>query len=288
MIPDGTSPWERYMAATPPVDPIAFHAFELTGWEQAANPYAEYWGKLTGQSAGPLLDAIGVGPGVHMLDVATGPGFVARIAARRGAHVTALDFSSAMVALARQGTNALHVVAADAEALPFGDATFEAVAMNYGMLHLARPEQAMREAFRVLQSGGRFGFTVWAPPDEAVTFGIVLGAIQRLGDPNVAVPPGPPFFRYSDPSTSRQELEAAGFARPELRQVPQTWRLDNAAAAFDAMYQGTARTAGLLRRQTAEELQAIRAAIIDQLESFSVDGGIELPMPAVLAFATKP
>src|SRR5205809_6238429 len=48
----------------------------------------------------------------------------------------------------------------DAEALPFPEASFDAVVMNFGMLHLAHPERAVAEAFRVLSAGGRFAFTV--------------------------------------------------------------------------------------------------------------------------------
>ena len=46
------------------------------------------------------------------------------------------------------------------------------------MLHLARPERAMTHAVRVLKPGGCFAFTVWAEPEEAVGFGIILKAVQ--------------------------------------------------------------------------------------------------------------
>src|ERR671933_523234 len=54
-----------------------FRDFEHAGWEGAAAAYAEYWGPLTRQAVEPLLDAVGAGPGVRLLDVATGPGYVA-------------------------------------------------------------------------------------------------------------------------------------------------------------------------------------------------------------------
>ena len=80
----------------------AFHDFEQTGWERAAEFYGDAFGALTVQAAEALLDAVGTGPGTRLLDVATGPGFVAAAAAARGAEVTGLDFAGAMVREARR------------------------------------------------------------------------------------------------------------------------------------------------------------------------------------------
>ncbi|HEY7141552.1 MAG TPA: methyltransferase domain-containing protein, partial [Methylomirabilota bacterium] len=147
---------------SPIADPSAFHAFERAGWERVPRAYQDAWGRLTTQAAGPLLDAARVGPGVRALDVATGPGHVAAVAARRGASVVAVDFSEAMLAEARRHHPGIDFRSGDAEALPFPDASFDAVVMSFGLLHLARPDQALAEAYRVLRRGGRVAFTVWA------------------------------------------------------------------------------------------------------------------------------
>ena len=70
--------------------------------------------------------------------------------AARGARVTAVDFSSAMVELARSQNPGIEFREGDAEALPFPEGSFDAVVMNFGMLHLASPERAVSEALRVL------------------------------------------------------------------------------------------------------------------------------------------
>jgi cyclopropane fatty-acyl-phospholipid synthase-like methyltransferase len=85
----------------PESDLDTFKAFEKAGWERAANPYHQHWGNLSRQSAEATVDAAGVAPGTRVLDVATGAGYVAAEAARRGAHAIGLDFSSAQVELAR-------------------------------------------------------------------------------------------------------------------------------------------------------------------------------------------
>ena len=116
----------------------AFHAFEQAGWNRAAQPYADAFATLTPQTAGPLLEAAGVVAGTRLLDVASGPGFIAAAALARGAAATALDFSPAMIAEAARRHPGLVVQEGDASALPFPDASFDAVVMNFGMLHLAR------------------------------------------------------------------------------------------------------------------------------------------------------
>jgi SAM-dependent methyltransferase len=257
-----------------------FREFEHAGWEKLPKRYHEGFATLTTQAIEPLLDAVAARSGTRLLDVASGPGYVANAASQRGASVVGIDFAAAMVAEASRRYPAVQFQEGDAEELPFVDASFDAVTMNFGLLHLGRPERAIAEAHRVLRTGGRFGFTVWAKPEEARGFGIVLGAIQKHGNMNVPLPPGPPFFRFSEAEECRRVLADAGFSKPDVRSVPQTWRLDSPDALFDIMAGSTVRTGALLRAQTPEALDAIRAQVIALSKN-------ELPMPAVLASATK-
>ena len=271
------------------MDSDAFHDFEHTGWQRVATEYRDYWGSLTQQTVEPLLEAVGAAPGVRLLDVATGPGYVAATAAERGAQALGIDFAAAMVAEARKRYPNIPFQEGDAEALDLSDSGFDAVTINFGLLHLARPEHALAEAQRVLRPGGRVGFTVWATPYEAVGFRIVLNAIQTHGNLDVPLPPAKPFFYYSDPATSEQALREAGFVQPRVTPIPQTWRLPSPDALFDAMYGATVRTAGLLHAQSESALTAIRNAIREATAPYVAgEGGIALPMPAVLASATKP
>ncbi|HEV3141397.1 MAG TPA: class I SAM-dependent methyltransferase, partial [Vicinamibacterales bacterium] len=157
----------------------AFHDFERAGWERAAEFYGDAFGALTVQTADALLDAANGRAGARTLDVACGPGFIAAAAAARGADVTGLDFSAAMIAEARRRHPAIAFREGDAESLPFDDRSFDAVVMNFGLLHLARPETAIADARRVLRADGRYALTIWAGPERAVGFGMVLDAVQK-------------------------------------------------------------------------------------------------------------
>lgn len=263
----------------------AFHAFEHAGWQRAASAYPDTFGHVTSQAVEPLLDAVGAAPGVRLLDVATGPGYVAAAAARRGANVTGVDFARAMVEYARGIHPGLDIREGDAMALPFEPATFDAAVTSFGLLHFDRPEHALVEMRRVLRPGGRVAFTVWMPPDRAVGFGMVLDAIAEHGTVASPAPPGPPFFRFSDHAECVRVLEEAGFASPRVVEVPMVWRLPSSDALFDAMASGGVRTAALLNAQPVEARDAIRRALADKTAAYLRDGELVLPMPGVLASA---
>src|SRR5262252_1103959 len=202
-----------------------FHDFEHAGWERAADSYGDAFGGLTSQTIPALLAAADVRAGMRVLDVASGPGYVAAEAAALGARPLGIDFAAEMVALASRRYPTLTFQRDDAESLSFTEGTFDAVTINFGVLHLARPDTALAEARRVLKSGGRCAFTVWAAPDISVGFGIVLKAIETHGRMDVSLPPGPPFFRFSDAAESSRSMTAVGFVNPEVQTVPLVWRL---------------------------------------------------------------
>jgi SAM-dependent methyltransferase len=267
--------------------PSAFHDFEHSGWQRAAEYYPDTFGTLTVQTVGPLLEAVGIRSGMRVLDVATGPGYVAGVAAGSGAAVVGLDFSPSMVDQARRRYPGIEFHEGDAEALPFEDGRFDAVVMNFGLLHLARPEAAIAQAYRVLAPGGRYAFTVWARPEDAVGFGVVLRAMEIHGTIAVGLPDGPPFFRFSDPGECRRVLVQAGFRSEDVRQLPLIWELPSADALFEAALRGGVRTSAALQAQAPEALAAIRRAVHDALQRYADGSRINVPMQVVLASAAR-
>ena len=269
------------------IEPEAFREFEHAGWETIPKEYHQAFGNLTTQTIGPLLDSVRVTSGTKFLDIASGPGYVAAAAAKRGATVLGLDFSIAMIEQARELHPGIDFREGDAEQLPLGNALFDAAVMNFGILHLARPDRALLEVWRVLRNGGHFAFTAWAEPEYTIGFGIVLRAVEAYGEATVELPQGPPFFHFGNPAESVKALLAAGFESPSVVKVPQVWRLPSGDALFHAMEKSTVRTAGLLRAQKPAVLEKIREAIRADTEQYRKGNVVELPMPALIASAGK-
>ena len=112
-----------------------------------------------------LVDAAAVSAGQDVLDVAAGNGNAAAAAAAEGAHVVASDFSPEQVERGRQRTEAegldVEWVVADAEELPFEDASFDCVVSVFGAMFAPRPDRVASELFRVLRPGGTVAMANW-------------------------------------------------------------------------------------------------------------------------------
>ena len=269
-------------------DNAAFRQFEKEGWDRAVLDYHRGFSQITPQAARFLIEVLALQAGERVLDVATGPGYAAAAAGLRGARVVAIDLSEQAVALAKREFPGLDVRVGDAEALDLPERSFHAVMMNFLLMHLAQPHLALREAWRVLRPGGRLGFSVWARPEQAVAFSMVLGAVEEHGRQDLTLPSGPAFFHYSEARESLNALEQAGFHKARTFLVPQTWRFNDPQELLQTMTHGTVRTGALLRSQSPEAMAAIGSAIHARCQAFKHGSGYQLPMPALVAVAEKP
>jgi demethylmenaquinone methyltransferase/2-methoxy-6-polyprenyl-1,4-benzoquinol methylase len=142
-------------------------------------------------------DLAAVGPGDRVLDVATGTGDLAFELCRRvtpGGSVVAVDFSERMLAVAREKTGSEDVQfrSADALALPFDDASFDAATVGFGARNFSDLSRGVREMARVVRPGGRvviLEITTPQRPPLSTFFGLwfdrIVPALGRVaGDPD--------------------------------------------------------------------------------------------------------
>jgi len=141
-----------------------------------------------GESLAILLELVQPQPGWQMLDVATGAGHTALAFAPRVARVVATDLTAEMLAktaelAAGRGLANVETRPADAEALPFDDASFDLVTCRLAFHHFPNPRQALAEFARVLKPGGLVGFTdnITVPDKQAAGY---YNAYEKLRDPS--------------------------------------------------------------------------------------------------------
>jgi demethylmenaquinone methyltransferase / 2-methoxy-6-polyprenyl-1,4-benzoquinol methylase len=117
-----------------------------------------------------LVKLARLGPGQRGLDLCCGTGDVAFRLARTGAEVVGLDFSEAMLAVARKrmerAAGTVQFLAGDAMSLPFPDGHFDAVTVAYGLRNLSSWETGLREMWRVAKPGGRLVVLDFGKPDQ--------------------------------------------------------------------------------------------------------------------------
>jgi ubiquinone/menaquinone biosynthesis C-methylase UbiE len=272
-----------------PIEPDAFNAFEAAGWEERALAYDRFFGSTTSQAVQPLLDAASVAVGTRVLDIATGPGYVAGEAARRGASVVGVDVAAAMVALARPLHPGLEFQRADAQALPFEDASFDAVVGNFAILHLGRPEEAVTEFVRTLAPGGALALTVWDRPERARFIGVMLDAVAEAGAaPPQDVPVGPDFFRFSVDEEFDALLGEPGLEDRRVKTIAFSYQASTADEFWNGLVGGTVRMSALVLGQPEGTQRRIREAFDRRLEEYRRADGFELPVSVKLAVGRKP
>ena len=132
--------------------------------------------------------------GERVLDIGTGTGWAARLAARRGARVTGVDIAPGMLSAAERLSRGIEplpeFIRASAEALPFEDASFDGVISTYGVIFAENPSAAIGEMARVLRPGGRLALATWADEPEGY-IARFFALIARWSD--APPPPASPF-----------------------------------------------------------------------------------------------
>jgi SAM-dependent methyltransferase len=262
----------------------AFAEFERAGWERAAPYYEEYWTD-TILFVKPLLDAARVRAGSRLLDVSCGPGFVSEAAAERGAHPVGLDIAPAMIERARMRRPDLTFVEGDALRLPYRNASFDAVTMNFGILHVSQPERALAEAQRVLVPGGRLAFTTWLAEgnaeDEITEAALAAHAVAT------DVPKGPSYHVFTDRGECRRALAGCGFDTGSIstETVTALWRVPSPDFLFQAQLHAGVRTAAVLHAQPSDRLEPIRAVMANAVRHYADGEEFALPIAARLISA---
>lgn len=282
-------------SAAPGFDPRRFKAMERAGFNRIAARYAE-GAHLRTDLAAALLDAAALAPGQRVLDLASGPGLLARDAALRvapGGTVLATDIAEGMLAEGArrcgEHADAPCFAATDAEHLCLADASMDCVLAGLALFIFPQPERALAEMRRVLVPGGVVALSVWGPREAVPLIHRAQDTIARLLPPPKV--PRPSVFRYGQPEALEQILAAAGFVDIDIHPCAFSCHFDTATAYWQAFLDlagGAAEALGRLPQATQDALQA---AVADELEAHRCEddrGGYLVPARTLVANARRP
>lgn len=203
-------------------------------WDDYAADYELVHEPLTGQFASAALAHVPVAPGHRMLDVATGPGTLAVLAAGGGAAVTGVDSSPRMIArlnarLRESGLAGSEGRVMDGARLEFADGTFDAVFCVFGIMVIPNFRAALAEMARVTKRGGRAAIVMWNGLDHMEHVQVWLRAIAAAF-PRFQPPPPPESWAVLQHAASlRRVIEEAGYVGVEIHTERRWWNVASPA-----------------------------------------------------------
>jgi SAM-dependent methyltransferase len=273
----------------------AWSAGFATAPRSAMNIYAEVmvprmfepWGR-------ELLGEIALEAGEAVLDVACGPGTVARLAAARSGpagRVTGCDVSPAMLAIAESrgpvaGGAPVDYAETPADRLPVADESFDVATCQQGLQFFPDRLAALAEMRRALRPGGRIGIAVWKRIEECPPFAVLGEAIRTVAGDELAdrYAGGPWGLPLAD--DLRTLLERAGFqgVRVEDRVLPVTFEGGPAQLAATLAAAGVASELEALSPRDKERLLD---AITELSRPLMADGALNSQLASHLAIARR-
>jgi SAM-dependent methyltransferase len=175
-----------------------------------------------------VIEQLAPAPGDRWLDLATGTGAIAELAAERGASVTGLDLAPDLIATAKERADErgleIEYVVGDAERMEFDDGSFDKVSSTCGIMFTPDHEASARELARVIAPGGRIALANWTPTGGLAKMFKVMAPYQP------APPPSSP-FDWGDESRV-QELLGEWFEL-DLQEHVSTLRLPSGEAYWE-------------------------------------------------------
>jgi len=232
-----------------------------------------------------LCEAVNLNSNHRVLDVAAGNGNATLAAARHFAEVVSTDYVDALLQRGRDRANAERLAitfqVADAENLPFADASFNIVLSTFGVMFTPDHEQAAREMLRVCRSGGRIGLANWTPE------GFVGQLFKTIGK---YVPP-PPGLRSPAMWGTRPHLEQLFGGAAEITAETRTFSFRyKSPAHFLAVFSGYyGPVLNAFAALDADGQKGLEADLLALMNSFNVsrDGSLVAPSSYLEVVITK-
>jgi ubiquinone/menaquinone biosynthesis C-methylase UbiE len=233
-----------------------------------------------------LVDTADLHAGWHVLDVATGSGNAAIAAARLGCTAVGVDYVPSLLERGRLRAAAegleVELLEGDAEALPFADASFDAVTSVFGSMFAPDHAQAAAEILRVCRPGGTIALASWSPDG-------FIGELFRTVAAHVPPPAGVPSPMLWGTETHLRGLFGEGICSLEVEERTFTFRFSSAQSFVDFFrrwYGPTLKAFAALEEPAREALEADLIALANRFDRLGTDA-IAIPATYTEAVATR-
>jgi ubiquinone/menaquinone biosynthesis C-methylase UbiE len=260
-----------------------FHA--ASGKAVDALAYDRWTGRWSRLFIPTVLAAAAVKPGCRVLDVSTGTGEAALMALPLvgvDGFVVGADISPAMLASARtrlHGSQFLPV-AADGQALPFGEASFDAVVCQLGLQFFPDPARGVAEFRRVLRKDGSLAICVISIPDRAPMWGSLADVLSRfrpeLRDVLFLS------FALHDPDRLQAMLTGAGFREVRVERATREDSFESFADYWEPIEAGVGSIPQAYLRLVAEDRRAVREEVRSRLSRFESNGKLHMSVEMLI------
>ncbi|MCX7157308.1 MAG: methyltransferase domain-containing protein [Rhodocyclales bacterium] len=262
-------------------DSAQFKRLERAGYNRIGPRYLAAAGPRSDLAAA-LLAAVRLAPGQRVLDLASGPGLLARGArdavGGKGLAI-ASDISEGQLACCPD----LLRVAADGEALPFANQSFDRALCGLGLMFFPDDQAALREIHRVLRPDGLLALSVWGRAEEVPLVETALACMRRLLPPPKVARPS--IFRFGDADELARRLASADYCDIDVRPFQLSASFSDAGAYWQGFLDLAGGAAESLSRLPVEKQQTLAAAVAEELAPHAVAGGYRLTSTILIATA---
>ena len=270
-----------------------YREYTRTTWNESAEAYVGLMRYLE-PFRFDLVARLAPHTGERILDMGTGPGEPAITIARHvgaSGHVTGIDLSENMVAIAQRvagarGASNVEFRTMDCGDLKFPDQSYDAVVSSFGFQIFTDPDAAAREAHRVLRPGGRIAVSVWSTGDKVPLIHAIMGPMLEHAEPDeTGYIPSP--YETGGPGEMVAFLEGAGFQNAVEERRRYFIKLDNEEAYFQTILKATPIGHSLSEESEKVQEEVLRKAR-ENLIQWKTTEGLSIPGEAVIVLARKP